>query len=123
MSAVGLDEATRLQMTRRRLAIRVALLENEIEAQHVLIETLSARLAVVEATGMMTSPKIKSIDRARIPFGPISPQRGRVIIVGIFTGLGGGIFGALLLAWREWRGLRPFPGTFSGRPFRGAGPL
>ena len=70
-----------------------AILKHEVESGQQLYDTLQLKVKEAGVTSGLSSSAVGVIDRAELPDSPVAPRR----IFDLALGLGGGVFGGLLL--------------------------
>ncbi len=70
-----------------------AILRHEAELTRTLYDTLQMRLKEASVTAGLSAANITVVDRAEVPFIPVAPRKGMILMMGL---LGGILVGALL---------------------------
>ncbi len=75
-------------------AAQYAILKHEVESGQQLYDTLQLKLKEADVASGLTSSYVSVVDRAQVPDRPVEPKKRLYLALG----LGGGLFGGLLLA-------------------------
>jgi polysaccharide biosynthesis transport protein len=95
VGALGTEGALRRRLgTQEDAAYRLnsdvaqyAILRHEAELTRTLYDTLQMRLKEASVTAGLSAANITVVDRADVPFVPVAPRKGMILMMGLFGGL------------------------------------